>query len=121
MFGLNLGADEEGNPEVIPEPKTEAPFKPTTNPFDMDDITDNMDTSGPTETKKPAEPEEVDEEAIQEAKEKAELQAKKAQAKAKKEEGNVLYKKKELDEAIAKYDEVIFFETNKFKINLIEI
>lgn len=100
MFGVNLGADKDGNPEVIPDPsKAKAAPKPQ---FDMED----MDTSGPTETKKsktepaPTEPAPMEEES-----------GDKAKAKALKEEGNALYKesakdKSKLDQAIEKYQQV---------------
>ena len=98
MFGVNLGADKDGNPEVIPDPsKAKATPKPQ---FDMED----MDTSGPTETKKskteapPAAPME-------------EESGDKVKAKALKEEGNALYKesakdKAKLNQAIEKYQQV---------------
>jgi len=99
MFGVNLGADKDGNPEVIPDPsKAKATPKPQ---FDMED----MDTSGPTETKKskteapPAAPME-------------EESGDKVKAKALKEEGNALYKesakdKAKLNQAIEKYQQAI--------------
>ena len=100
MFGVNLGADKDGNPEVIPTKKTETPAASTSSSsapkFSMDD----MDTSGPTETKKPKQEEPKDEPMPQEENQ-AKLDAKKL-----KDEGNAFYKKKQFDQAIEKYDKV---------------
>ena len=100
MFGVNLGADKDGNPEVIPTKKAETPAASTSSSsapkFSMDD----MDTSGPTETKKPKQEEPKDEPMPQEENQ-AKLDAKKL-----KDEGNAFYKKKQFDQAIEKYDKV---------------
>ena len=111
MFGVNLSADKDGNPEVSPDSSNNShqPTPSSGSKFSMDDM-DNMDTSGPTETKKskqdefipPPNPFEEEEPAMP-------VDTTKEDAKKLKEEGNVFYKKKELDAAIQKYDEVTIF------------
>jgi len=107
MFGVNLGADKDGNPEVIPTKKTETPAASTSSSsapkFSMDD----MDTSGPTETKKPKQEEPKDEPMPQEENQ-AKLDAKKL-----KDEGNAFYKKKQFDQAIEKYDKAIELDSTE--------
>ena len=61
-----------------------------------------MDTSGPSEKKKP------EAELIEDPIDGDEPDNKQLAIKAK-DEGNLFYKKKQLDEAILKYDEVSFF------------
>ena len=65
-----------------------------------------MDTSGPTETKKPKQ-EEPKEEPMPQEDSQAKLDAKKL-----KDEGNAFYKKKQFDQAIEKYDAVRSFLYN---------
>mgnify|MGYP003730114367 CR=1 FL=1 len=109
MFGVNLGADKEGNPEVIPDPAEKKAPAPSSGPrFNMDD----MDTSGPTETKKQKQEEKMETQEIPKE------DNSKEEAKKVKEEGNAHYKKKELDLAIAKYDEVIKKIATKFASRL---
>ena len=67
---------------------------------------DDMDTSGPTETKKPKQ-EEPKEEPMPQEDSQAKLDAKKL-----KDEGNAFYKKKQFDQAIEKYDAVRSFLYN---------
>ena len=101
LFGVNIGADADGKASAsFEEPKTEAE-KPK---FSMDD----MDTSGPSETKKPKQEEKKVEELIEDPIEEDEGPDLKAEAKKEKEKGNGFYKKKDFDNAIKCYDKVKF-------------
>merc|ERR1711953_34666 len=94
LFGVNLGADADGNESASFEtPKSNEQEKPK---MSMDD----MDTSGPSEKKKP------EAELIEDPIDGDEPDNKQLAIKAK-DEGNLFYKKKQLDEAILKYDEAI--------------
>merc|ERR1712176_802276 len=98
LFGVNIGTDADGKASAsFEEPKTEAE-KPK---FSMDD----MDTSGPSETKKSKKQEELVEDPIDEDDDKEE-------AKREKEKGNGFYKKKDFDNAIKHYDNAINLDPN---------
>merc|ERR1711892_312416 len=77
LFGVNIGADAEGNPSASFEEKPKEPEKPK---MGMDD----MDTAVPPEPKQ-----------------------QKEQAKREKEMGNGFYKKKDFDNALKHYDNAI--------------
>lgn len=95
---MNIGADADGKASAsFEEPKTEA-AQPK---FSMDD----MDTSGPSETKKPKQ-EEKKVELIEDPIEEDEGPDNKAEAKKEKEKGNGFYKKKDFENAIKCYDKV---------------
>lgn len=95
---MNLGTDADGKASAsFEEPKTEA----AQQKFSMDD----MDTSGPSETKKPKQ-EEKKVELIEDPIEEDEEPDNKAEAKKEKEKGNGFYKKKDFENAIKCYDKV---------------
>ena len=95
---MNIAADADGKASAsFEEPKTEA-AQPK---FSMDD----MDTSGPSETKKPKQ-EEKKVELIEDPIEEDEGPDNKAEAKKEKEKGNGFYKKKDFENAIKCYDKV---------------
>ena len=93
LFGVNLGADAAGNESASFEEKKE-PEKPK---FTMDD----MDTSGPSNTKKQKE-----EDLIEDPIDEDEGPDNKAEAVKAKEEGNAFYKKKDFANAHKCYDKV---------------
>ena len=99
LFGVNLGTDAEGKASASFEEPKAAPAQPK---FSMDD----MDTSGPSETKKPKQ-EEKKVELIEDPIEEDEGPDNKAEAKKEKEKGNGFYKKKDFENAIKCYDKVI--------------
>ena len=95
---MNLGSDADGKASA----SFEEPKKETAQPkFSMDD----MDTSGPSETKKPKQ-EEKKVELIEDPIEEDEGPDYKAEAKKEKEKGNGFYKKKDFENAIKCYDKV---------------
>ena len=101
---MNLGTDADGKASAsFEEPKTEA-AQPK---FSMDD----MDTSGPSETKKPKQ-EEKKVELIEGPIEEDEEPDNKAEAKKEKEKGNGFYKKKDFENAIKCYDKVTDISSN---------
>ena len=72
---------------------------------------DDMDTSGPSETKKPKQ-EEQKVELIEDPIEEDEEPDNKAEAKKEKEKGNGFYKKKDFENAIKCYDKVTDISSN---------
>ena len=101
LFGVNIGADADGKASASFEEPKAAPAQPK---FSMDD----MDTSGPSETKKPKQ-EEKKVELIEDPIEEDDGPDNKAEAKKEKEKGNGFYKKKDFENAIKCYDKVISF------------
>ena len=94
LFGVNIGADAEGNPSASFEEKPKEPEKPK---MGMDD----MDTAVPPEPKQQKkQEEEMIEDPIEDDKE---------EAKREKEMGNGFYKKKDFDNALKHYDNVSFY------------